>query len=125
MTPITFAPPCQLMSLNDRDHWAVKARKARLWRQRAGWAALSVHGKPGHHLPPCIVTVVLPVKGNRHRDPHNYFATVKPVVDGLVDAGCWPADTPEWVTTTEPRLDPSAVDVVVQLFPRIYGEVSA
>lgn len=34
----------------------------------------------------------------------HYFATVKPIVDGLVDAGLWPDDTPEWVTTTEPRL---------------------
>lgn len=42
--------------------------------------------------------------GVRRRDPHNYFPTVKPVVDGLIDAGLWPDDTPEWVTTTEPTL---------------------
>lgn len=34
-----------------------------------------------------------------------YFAAVKACVDGLVDAGIWPDDTPDWVTTTEPVLN--------------------
>lgn len=68
--------------------------------------------------PPCVVSVALPVKDKRRRDPHNYFATVKPIVDGLVDAGLWPDDTPEWVTTVEPTLVPGATSVVVTLTPR-------
>lgn len=69
-------------------------------------------------LAPSIVTVTLPVRDRRARDPHNYFATVKPVVDGLVDAGLWPDDTPEWVTTTEPRLVPQAPAVVIEITRR-------
>lgn len=117
MNAITFHPPCQLMSMNSRDHWARKAHQTRLWRQRAGWAAIQFHGR-SEHFPPCIVIVTLPVKGNRARDPHNYFATVKPIIDGLVDAGCWPNDTPTWVTTTEPRLDSTVTEVTVELVPR-------
>lgn len=62
-----------------------------------------------------MVTVALPVYGLYRRDPHNFFVTVKHVVDGLVDAGVWPDDTPDWVTTTEPTLEPSTdrIGVVV------------
>lgn len=41
------------------------------------------------------LTVDLDVRGNRRRDPHNYHATMKPIVDRLVQAGLWPDDTPE------------------------------
>lgn len=37
---------------------------------------------------------------------------------GLVDAGLWPDDTPEWVTTTEPRLVVGATSVRVELVER-------
>lgn len=40
----------------------------------------------------------------RRRDPHNFAPTLKHVIDGLVDAGLWPDDTPEYVRTLEPAL---------------------
>lgn len=116
LRPITFSPPCALMSLNDRLHWRKKAEHTKAWRIAAFAAA--TNSRHGHLLPACVVTVVLPVKGNRRRDPHNYFATVKPIIDGLVDARCWPDDTPRWVTTTEPRLDPDAELVTIVLVLR-------
>jgi hypothetical protein len=59
------------------------------------------------------------VTDRRRRDPHNYFATVKPIIDGLVDAGLWPDDTPAWVTTTEPALRiTSDQTVTVTITPR-------
>lgn len=108
-TWITFRQPCPLMSMNDRAHWSVRAREARQWRNATHIAARHAinTSAPGFNpipLPPSIVTVVLPVPDRRRRDPHNYFATVKPIIDGLVDAGLWPDDTPEWVTTAEPTL---------------------
>lgn len=98
-----FPAPAALLSLNDRLHWAQKARLTAAWRDAAGWAAVAAQAG---ELAPGVVTVHLPVNGNRRRDPHNYVATVKPIVDGMVDAGCWPDDTAEWVATTEPVLVP-------------------
>lgn len=92
-----------LLSMNDRDHWRSHALRVRWWRAAAHRAGLRI---PGDMRPtgPVTVTVVLPVADRRVRDPHNYFATVKPIIDGLTDAGLWPDDGPDHVTTTEPRL---------------------
>ena len=96
-----FPPPAPLLSMNDRGHWRTRSTRTKEWRTMTAYAAL---GTRQRNLPPGIVAVELPVRDNRRRDPHNYFATVKPIVDGLVDASFWPDDTPEWVTTVEPRL---------------------
>ena len=54
---------------------------------------------------PSTVEVFIPFTTNRRRDPHNYVGTVvKWIIDGLVYAGAWPDDTPEWVTVLEPVL---------------------
>lgn len=104
---VSFERPTQLMSMNDRIHWSVDRRRARAWRQATGWAAIDQLGTTpaARRKGPSIVTVTLPVHSDRDRDPHNFFKTVKHVIDGLVDAGLWPDDTPEWVTTTEPHLE--------------------
>lgn len=115
---IRFPQPGDLLSMNDRSHWAKKAREARLWRETAGWAALT--GRFGQ-IGPCRVVVTLPVVDRRRRDPHNYAPTVKAVVDGLVDAKLWPDDTPEWVSVSEPVLEVRKKPhnfVDVTLFPR-------
>jgi hypothetical protein len=112
---ITFARPDVLMSMNDRVHWTVQRERSRQWRFAAHLAARNAGAS---HLPACMVTVTLPVRGHLRRDPHNYFATVKPIIDGLVDAGCWPDDTPEWVTTTEPHLDTDTKVVTIMLVAR-------
>jgi crossover junction endodeoxyribonuclease RusA len=128
-TTIRFRPPARLLSMNDRHHWSVRARLARDWRLAAQVATRNAHssGRFGSdqvgyfaHLPmpPSVISIVLPVRDSRRRDPHNYFATVKPIVDGLVDAGLWPDDTPEWVTTTEPTLSRTTTDVHIIITPR-------
>ena len=49
----------------------------------------------------------------------NYIGTiVKAVIDGLVDAGCWPDDTAEWVEIRQPTLQVGGDLVVVALTPR-------
>lgn len=115
---IRFPPPGPLLSLNDRQHWAAKACLVSEWRRTAFFEAVAQLRHGGLSLPPCTVSVTLPVKGRRRRDPHNLHPTVKAVIDGLVDAGCWPDDTPEWVTTTEPLLEVNGRLVVVTLTER-------
>ena len=98
---ISFAQPPNHLTLNQRLYWAEKGRIVRAWRTVAGWNAVQHRGQP-----PSLVAVSLEVRGAMRRDPHNWFPTVKPIVDGLVDAGVWPDDTPQFVTTLEPRLVP-------------------
>lgn len=100
-TAITFQRPTpKLLSMNDRHHWRRRSSDVKHWRT-AAWAKALDHGPQ----PPAMVVITLDVPDARRRDPANYYATVKPIVDGLVDAGWWPDDTPEYVTTCEPLLN--------------------
>ena len=99
MTRITFPQPDQLLNLNDRLHWAKKAGIVKTWRY-----AVALHARaqaPGPK-PPAVVRVTLPCRLNRKRDAHNWVATVKPCIDGLVDAGWWPDDDAAWVAVVDP-----------------------
>lgn len=117
MTTISFKQPDKRLSLNDREHWAVKARKAKAWRDRATWAAQGVPMRD-RCKPRSFVEVTFPVKQNRRRDPHNAIATVKPIIDGLVDAGVWPDDTDEYVIVLDPKFDKRDDElVIVRLTP--------
>jgi crossover junction endodeoxyribonuclease RusA len=100
-------PPAPPLSINQANtmHWARRDRELEPWRTAAcvlaGQAKIPerVAGRRGR------VRVVLPFKKRVRRDPHNYVSTVvKAVVDGLVYAGVWPDDTPEYVEVLEPRL---------------------
>jgi hypothetical protein len=121
---ITFPEPAERLMSNDKLHWAVRARRVRVWRQMARVAA---HQPRTDRVPlplsPCYVRVTFPVKVNRRRDSDGAAPTVKAIVDGLVDAGCWPDDTPEWVETLGSRFAKGATEVVVELIPR--GEEAA
>jgi crossover junction endodeoxyribonuclease RusA len=100
---VEFAPPAPLLSLNDRLHHMKRYQLEGLWREAAWAHAL-------HQLAPAerpqrrsLVHVTLPCRSlNTRRDPHNFVATVKPIIDGLVHAGLWPDDTSEYVKTDEP-----------------------
>lgn len=90
--------------MNQRKHWTWTAKHKRAWREAAYWAACEWRSKPKQRRLSnlAVVTCVFPVTTNRRRDPHNYFPTLKPIIDGLTDAGLWPDDTPEYVRTIEP-----------------------
>ena len=100
-----FKAPTHPWSINQerRKHWGWRAAKAKLWREAAFYAWKQQRPKDWEQRP-CVVEVVLPVRDSRRRDPHNYGGAVKALVDGLVDAGVWPDDTPEWVTVNEAEL---------------------
>ena len=111
-----FDAPDVLLNMNDRVHWRKRSAQVKNWR-RAACDAVPANCL---ELPPCIVRVTLPVRDTRRRDPMNFVATTKAIVDGMVDAGIWPDDDGTWVTNTEPKLDkryPRRV-VTVVLEPR-------
>lgn len=106
---VSFSQPLHQLTMNQRLHWADKGRAARAWRDATSWEALRAWPSPKlRRRDPSFVAVSLEVRGGGRRDPHNWAPTVKPIIDGLVDAGVWPDDTPQWVTTVEPLLVPVA-----------------
>lgn len=100
--------PTPPLSLNQTRgmHWAVLKKLTTPWRDLAFYTAKShmrnqlkdVIGKPSD------IQVWLPFPQERRRDPHNFMPCVKSVIDGLVRAGVWPDDTPEWLSVMEPKL---------------------
>ncbi len=124
MTTITFPRPTEaLLSMNDRKHWRAHALDVRYWRggaSCAAWRRDNCERPPATYMNPAMVCVTLDVPDKRRRDPANFFPCVKAIVDGLVDAGWWPDDTPEWVTVVEPvlRVVKGPLMVTVELRPR-------
>lgn len=99
-------PPAKPMSINEErsGHWRAARAHSKAWRELAWAVALHTHLAALVAQAPATVTVEIPVKGNYRRDPANYFGVAKAVIDGLVDAGVWPDDTPQWVAVAEPTL---------------------
>lgn len=117
---IEFPQPGPLMSMNDRPHWAAKARATANWRTATKIAALTADITAPS---PALIELQLPVPDRRRRDPMNYAPTMKAAIDGLVDADLWPDDTPEYVRTLEPTLyiakrgEPRTVRIVISERP--------
>jgi crossover junction endodeoxyribonuclease RusA len=96
------------LNLNDRAHWRVKAKVTAGWRMHGSHQAQLAHVPP---LPHFTVELHYVPRDKRRRDPENLIASLKPLVDGLVDAGIAPDDTPEFYTTTIPIIDPPSRDL--------------
>lgn len=117
----SFNAPAERLSLNQRMHWANRARIAREWRWIAEVCARNhaiVHKLPipfGRSL----VTVTFCVGQHRRRDADNAVATTKHIQDGLVDAKWFTDDTADRVlTTAEFVVDPEhAGRVIVTVEP--------
>jgi len=105
MTEWTIELPfTKSLSLNDRLHHMVKAKLVAQWRKAAGEALRAAH------IPACervkVSLLYIPAQ-NRRRDPDNLVASMKPVVDALVDAGIVPDDTQEFVERVWPVILPA------------------
>lgn len=95
-------PDSPYLTPNSRAHWTKRASCARVWREKTAW--LAVHHKIpalGHAL----VALEMHPKDRRRRDADNLVSGVlKHCLDGLVDAGVIPDDTPEHVTSSMPTI---------------------
>lgn len=103
------------LSLNDRMHWAQKARITRQVRSTVAWNAMSMRVPRADHY---HAQLVYYPPNRRRRDPDNLWATAKPAIDGLVDAGVLPDDTARFVTRHDPLIadpQPGVVDCRVWL----------
>lgn len=118
---INFPQPDKQLNLNERLHFRPKAARVAAWR-KAAWAAAhnarSHPSWPREALPFCLVQVSLPVRSTLvKRDPSNWIATVKPIVDGLTDAAVWPDDDSRYVRIEEPTFHPDDGLVWVRIYP--------
>lgn len=96
--PFVVAP-----SLNDRmNRWA-KAKVVKEWREAACWLARAAKIPRARKVR--VILHYVP-KDDRRRDPDNLVAAMKPMVDGLVDAGVVPDDTAEYVDRGWPEIHP-------------------
>lgn len=92
------------LSLNGsrRNHYA-HARDVKKLRQIARACARA------NNIPPLArvqIELHYAPRDRRRRDPLNLVATLKPIEDGIVDAGVIPDDTPEYSQPTIPVIDP-------------------
>lgn len=92
-----------VLNLNDREHWRLKANKSKYIRQLAEQIARASRAP---HLKRALLTVEIAFPDRKRRDPHNWMATVKPIVDGLVKAGVLPDDDAEHLLGPDLRRHP-------------------
>jgi crossover junction endodeoxyribonuclease RusA len=99
-----FLKPAEYLTMNQRKHWAWTMKQKQAWRESSRLAGLEWRPGATSRLLDgfAIVSFEFPVTQNRRRDPHNFYPTIKPIIDGLTDAGFWPDDTADFVATREP-----------------------
>lgn len=101
----TFDIPAELwLSLNQRPHWAEKARKTKALRTMAFAEA----GQRAPRLKTAHVAAFIGYPRNGKADPANAAPTIKALIDGLVDAGVWPDDDSTWVIGPTYLRDPKS-----------------
>jgi len=109
------SPP---LNLNDRDHWSVHHEKISAARETAGWAVKTA-GVP--KLQRVLVALHYRPAVNRTRDSDNLVATLKPVCDGIVDAGVVKDDAPQYMVKLMPIIHapekPGAVWLTIESLP--------
>lgn len=91
-------------TLNSRRHWRAVAADNKAWKgivtAEARQAVISFerrHGLRWRTLRLCTLDVVFVVKDRRSRDWDNLISTIKPEIDGLVEAGVMLDDSSEVV----------------------------
>lgn len=90
------------LTMNQRQHWQAKRRLTRAIRDHVSTHLQAAMFQPAAHI---RVQLHYVPKDRRHRDADNLVATSKPCVDGIVDAGLVPDDTPDYVTHLMPVID--------------------
>ena len=96
-------PRALLLTSNQRQHWAPKAKATRELRRIAYWQGRAHLDQRVTSYPVrCVVTI--DYRDRRRRDAANLAPTIKAILDGLVDAGILPDDSTEYLTGADPRI---------------------
>lgn len=101
--PMLGRPPSPPLTANLRLHWRARHARSKKVRHAVAWHARALGLGRVARL---TATLHYQPGDNRPRDPSNLMPTQKPAVDGLVDAGLVPDDTPEFVHERVPVIHP-------------------
>ncbi len=82
-----------------RWHWGKRSREMKIWREAAKWACREAYGKSDMLgvFKPVRIHVRFLYRVHRTRDVANLIASLKPVIDGMVDARMLRDDGPTWL----------------------------
>lgn len=89
------------LTMNQRIHWRQRAERTRKIRDSVAWKAKAMLLGQHEHI---AVQLHYATGDQRRRDADNLVPTMKPAVDGLVDAQLVPDDDPAHVTTVMPTI---------------------
>ena len=98
---ITIPAPCEWINANKREHWRTTADKVAEWRT-AGCAAATQAKLPT--IKRAHIDAVLHFRNSARRDAHNWYPTLKALVDGLVDHGLLADDSTRYLTGPDIRV---------------------
>ena len=90
MSYVLDLPDLPTWNANSRGHWSQRAEQVAAWRLVAMQAAKAA-AIPS--LDVVFVELTMTPSDRRRRDPDNLAGALKPVLDGLVDAGVIPDDS--------------------------------
>lgn len=86
----------QIINANDRMNWRVKGFIVQFLRQLGHDKSVDVFYSPNNPLfspeNPCIVSILVLAPTRRRFDAPNLYPTIKPLIDGMTDAGVWSDD---------------------------------
>jgi crossover junction endodeoxyribonuclease RusA len=98
---IVMPAPAAWLNANARTDRRKQTPDRRTWRDSA-----HLHGKSKRINPftKAHILATLRFTTNAHRDPHNYYPTLKACIDGFVDAGLLPDDSSEYLIGPDVRM---------------------
>lgn len=100
---VTIPAPAPWLSANQRRDLRRQTPDRRAWRTAGQAHAHRVHLPKLQHV---HVVAELRFADNRRRDPHNYYPTLKALIDGLVDYGLVPDDSHQFLVGPDVRYGP-------------------
>lgn len=100
---VTIPAPAPWLNANQRKDLRRQTPDRRAWRDAGLIHAMRV-GLP--KLQRAHIVAVLRFPLSRNRDVHNYYPTLKAVVDGLVDYGLVPDDSHQFLVGPDLRYGP-------------------
>lgn len=103
---IVFEQPSKPLSLNQAYsmHWSKRRRYFQDWAINLKIAYSKLIAVEDIDVAPMNLQFTFTFNKKARRDPHNYIATVKKLIDVLVEEGLVPDDTAEWISVAEPVL---------------------
>jgi crossover junction endodeoxyribonuclease RusA len=110
---ITLPLPDRKLSPNSRTHWAAKAKAVKAARAYAAWQ--TVGNRLG--LDAATITVTPYYRDRRRHDSDNLLASLKPSIDGLVDAGLLTDDNRVTYTVHPAQVDKLRPRVEITVTP--------